>query len=127
MSACSSRKAAVCLNLPCLSSAAVWSQGGVAAEVLQKLLRNVLAAPDEAKYRRLRLSNRRIQQAVVDVSGGVELLQVGRGHCSQGSPCYGRVRASPVHQAGFPLVLIHRLIASGREQMLALEHAADYQ
>ena len=50
-------------------------QGGEAAEVLQKLLRNVLAAPDEAKYRRLRLSNRRIQQAVVDVSGGVELLQ----------------------------------------------------
>ena len=51
-------------------------QGGEAAEVLQKLLRNVLAAPDDAKYRRLRLSNRRIQQAVVDVSGGVELLQV---------------------------------------------------
>ena len=80
-------------------------QGGEAAEVLQKLLRNVLAAPNEAKYRRLRLSNRRIQQAVVDVSGGIELLQVGTGHCSQGCPCYSCVRASPVHQAGFLLVL----------------------
>lgn len=54
----------------------LWSQGGEAAEVLQKLLRNILAAPGEAKYRRLRLSNKRIQEAVVDVSGGVELLQV---------------------------------------------------
>lgn len=44
--------------------------------MLQKLLRNILAAPGEAKYRRLRLSNKRIQEAVVDVSGGVELLQV---------------------------------------------------
>ena len=44
--------------------------------MLQKLLRNILTAPNEAKYRRLRLSNKRIQEAVVDVSGGVELLQV---------------------------------------------------
>ena len=119
------RRTANCADLPCLSSAAVWLQGGEAAEVLQKLLRNVLAAPDEAKYRRLRLSNRRIQQAVVDVSGGVELLQVEKGYCSQGCPCYGSVRASPVHQAGLPWILTTRSKASGREQLLLLVHAAD--
>jgi hypothetical protein len=53
------------------------AQGREATEVLQRVLRNILAAPGEAKYRRLRLRNKRIQEAVVDVAGGVELLQVG--------------------------------------------------
>ena len=48
--------------------------GPAAAEVLGRLLANITAAPGEAKFRRLRLSNPRIQSAVVDVSGGVELM-----------------------------------------------------
>ena len=48
--------------------------GPAAAEVLGRLLANISASPSEAKFRRLRLSNPRISSAVVDVSGGVELL-----------------------------------------------------
>lgn len=48
--------------------------GIAAAEVLARLLSNVVAAPAEPKFRRVRLSNPRVQSAVVDVSGGVELL-----------------------------------------------------
>ena len=48
--------------------------GRTAAEVLGRLLSNITAAPADPKFRRLRLSNPRIQAAVVDVSGGVELL-----------------------------------------------------
>ena len=44
--------------------------------MLGKVLRNILGDPTEAKYRRLRLGNKRIQETVVDVSGGVALLQV---------------------------------------------------
>ncbi len=62
--------------------------------MLQRVLRNILAAPGEAKYRRLRLRNKRIQEAVVDVAGGVELLQVGASCC--GLPrCLPRSYASP--------------------------------
>ncbi|KAK9906634.1 hypothetical protein WJX75_005245 [Coccomyxa subellipsoidea] len=50
-------------------------KAGAAGEVLGKVLRNILGDPTEAKYRRLRLGNKRIQQTVVDVSGGVALLQ----------------------------------------------------
>lgn len=45
-----------------------------AAEVLARLLRNVLGSPGEAKFRRVRLANPRIQAAVVDTHGGVETL-----------------------------------------------------
>lgn len=44
------------------------------------MLRNILEHPTEAKYRRLRLGNKRIQETIVDVSGGIALLQV---HCRQ--------------------------------------------
>lgn len=44
------------------------------AEVIARLLGNILAHPRDAKFRRLRLTNPRIQEAVVDVSGGLELL-----------------------------------------------------
>lgn len=53
-----------------------------AAEVLSKVLGNVLSAPQESKFRRLRLGNRKIHDAVVEVRGGLELLQVGLLCCS---------------------------------------------
>ena len=43
---------------------------------IAKVLSNIVGQPAESKYRKLRLANKRIQEAVVDVDGGVELLQV---------------------------------------------------
>ena len=48
--------------------------GAAAAEVLSRLLGNVLGSPAEPKFRRVRLSNPKIAAAVVEASGGVELL-----------------------------------------------------
>ena len=48
--------------------------GAAAAEVLTRLLRNILAAPRDPKFRSLRLSNPRVQAAVVHTSGGAELM-----------------------------------------------------
>eukprot|EP00899_Mesostigma_viride_P024256 jgi/Mesvir1/5014/Mv13899-RA.1 len=43
--------------------------------VLSRLLGNVVAHPGDDKYRTLRLGNARIRTAVVEVAGGLELLQ----------------------------------------------------
>lgn len=45
-----------------------------AAAVLRRLLGNVLSSPSDERFRRVRLTNPKIQAAVVDSSGGVELL-----------------------------------------------------
>lgn len=49
--------------------------GAGAAGTLYRLLRNVASWPQETKYRKLRLSNPKIQAAVVDIDGALELLQ----------------------------------------------------
>lgn len=46
-------------------------------EVLQKMLCNILRSPSEAKFRKVRLANPRIKEAIVDTDGALELLQVG--------------------------------------------------
>ena len=51
-------------------------QGSQSSSTIAKVLANIVAHPAEAKYRKLRLANKRIQETVVDVDGGVELLQV---------------------------------------------------
>mmetsp|Transcript_25823 Transcript_25823/g.49025 ORF Transcript_25823/g.49025 Transcript_25823/m.49025 type:complete len:489 (+) Transcript_25823:100-1566(+) len=43
--------------------------------LISKVLGNVLSDPNNAKFRRLRLSNAKIQEAIVDASGGLEYLQ----------------------------------------------------
>ena len=43
---------------------------------IAKVLSNIVGQPADPKYRKLRLANKRIQETVVDVDGGVELLQV---------------------------------------------------
>ena len=48
-------------------------EGAAAAGVLARLLGNIVAAPSDAKFRRLRLSNPRIA-AVAHANGGIELL-----------------------------------------------------
>ena len=50
--------------------------GSTAKEVLQKLTGNIMAHPQEPKYRRIRLTNPKLQAAVVDSDGGLEFLLV---------------------------------------------------
>eukprot|EP00878_Enallax_costatus_P018439 GHUV01019411.1.p1 GENE.GHUV01019411.1~~GHUV01019411.1.p1 ORF type:complete len:522 (+),score=195.27 GHUV01019411.1:131-1696(+) len=57
--------------------ALIASQPGVAGscmEVLSKLLSNLATAPQEAKYRQLRLGNPKIQLSIVNVPGALEFL-----------------------------------------------------
>jgi len=49
--------------------------GRAAAEVLSRLLRNLVASPEADKYRSVRLANPAIAAAVVDAAGGLELLE----------------------------------------------------
>lgn len=60
--------------------------------LISKVLGNVLSDPNNAKFRRLRLSNAKIQEAIVDASGGLEYLQVGNaaGTASSHKPARGR-------------------------------------
>ena len=51
-------------------------EGSTAKEVLQKLSGNIVEHPQEPKYRRIRLTNPKIQAAVVDSDGGLEFLLV---------------------------------------------------
>ena len=48
---------------------------------IAKVLSNLVGQPADPKYRKLRLANKRIQETVVDVDGGVELLQVAHFCC----------------------------------------------
>ena len=50
-------------------------QGNQSSSTIAKVLANIVAHPAEAKYRTLRLANKRVQETIVDVDGGVELLQ----------------------------------------------------
>lgn len=44
-------------------------------EVVLKLLRNIVREPENAKFRRIRMSNPKIREAISEVAGGVELLE----------------------------------------------------
>ncbi|KAE8076345.1 hypothetical protein FH972_015002 [Carpinus fangiana] len=44
-------------------------------EVVLKLLRNIVREPENAKFRRIRMSNPKIREAIGEVAGGVELLE----------------------------------------------------
>lgn len=45
-------------------------------EVVLRLLRNVIREPENEKFRRIRMSNPKIREAVGEVAGGVELLEI---------------------------------------------------
>ena len=60
--------------------------GAPAISILTRLLRNIVNSPQEAKYRRLRLQNPKIKDAVVEIAGGIELLQVRRLQVLPGGP-----------------------------------------
>ncbi|CAH9134293.1 unnamed protein product [Cuscuta epithymum] len=44
-------------------------------EVILRLLSNILKDPENAKYRKIRMGNPKIKEAITDVAGGVELLE----------------------------------------------------
>ncbi|XP_058732518.1 plant UBX domain-containing protein 2-like [Vicia villosa] len=48
------------------------SEGSV--DIVLKLLRNIVREPENVKFRKIRLSNPKIKEAVAEVNGGVELL-----------------------------------------------------
>lgn len=49
------------------------SEGSV--EVVIKLLKNIVKEPENAKFRKIRMGNPKIKEAIGDVVGGVELLE----------------------------------------------------
>jgi len=44
------------------------------AQILTRLIKNIVTNPSEDKYRKIRLRNPKIQSAIVDTHGGVELI-----------------------------------------------------
>ncbi|KAK6122268.1 hypothetical protein DH2020_043982 [Rehmannia glutinosa] len=44
-------------------------------EVLMRLLKNVVREPENARFRKIRMGNPKIKEAIGDVPGGVELLE----------------------------------------------------
>lgn len=45
-------------------------------DVVLRLLRNIVKEPENAKFRKIRMSNPKIREAIGDVAGGVELLEI---------------------------------------------------
>jgi len=67
---------------------------GAACAVLQKLLGNIVAHPDEPKYRRLRTSNAKI--AALLQTRGVRAMLIGVGFVEEGSDSLVMPEAAPV-------------------------------
>ncbi|KAJ0981297.1 hypothetical protein J5N97_009552 [Dioscorea zingiberensis] len=59
----------------CVSSFISGKPSKESLEVVLKLLRNVVREPENGKFRRIRMGNPKIKEAVGDVKGGVELLE----------------------------------------------------
>ncbi|KAJ9554394.1 hypothetical protein OSB04_018439 [Centaurea solstitialis] len=49
------------------------SDGSV--EIVLKLLKNIIKEPDNVKFRKIRLGNPKIKEAIADVAGGLDLLE----------------------------------------------------
>ncbi|PIA26626.1 hypothetical protein AQUCO_09100056v1 [Aquilegia coerulea] len=56
----------------CISA---FASGGVSVDIVLKLFKNIIKEPENPKFRRIRLSNPKIREAVVEVAGGIELLE----------------------------------------------------
>ncbi|XP_042008028.1 plant UBX domain-containing protein 2-like [Salvia splendens] len=59
----------------CVSAYTSGNPSDGSVEVLIRLLRNVVKEPENAKFRRIRMGNPKIKEAIADVPGGVELLE----------------------------------------------------
>lgn len=59
----------------CVTAYASAKPSDGAMEVLIRILRNVVKEPENAKFRKIRMGNPKIKEAITDVAGGVELLE----------------------------------------------------
>lgn len=59
----------------CVSAFASGKPSDGSVEVLIRLLKNVVKEPENAKFRKIRMGNPKIKEAIGDVPGGVELLE----------------------------------------------------
>jgi UBX domain-containing protein 6 len=65
-------------------------------EVVLRLLRNIVKEPANAKFRRIRMGNPKIREAVTEVAGGVELLEiVGFGLKEEGGEMWAILEEAP--------------------------------
>ncbi|KAJ6318428.1 hypothetical protein OIU76_013887, partial [Salix suchowensis] len=65
-------------------------------EVVLRLLRNIVKEPANAKFRRIRMGNPKIREAVIEVAGGVELLEiVGFGLKEEGGEMWAILEEAP--------------------------------
>lgn len=63
-------------------------------EIVLKLLRNIVKEPENAKFRKVRMGNPKIKEAIADVAGGVELLEfVGFGLKDEGGEMWAAMDA----------------------------------
>lgn len=59
----------------CVSTFVSGKKSDGSVEVVLRLLRNVVKEPENGKFRRIRMGNPKIREAIGDVPGGVELLE----------------------------------------------------
>lgn len=59
----------------CVSAYVFGKPSDGSMEVLMRLLRNVVKEPENVKFRKIRMGNPKIKEAIGDVPGGVELLE----------------------------------------------------
>lgn len=77
-------------------------------EIVLKLMRNIVTEPENAKYRRIRLSNPKIREAIGEVVGGVELLEfVGFNLGEEGNEMWAAMEVPTEEQ----IVLIKKVIS----------------
>lgn len=59
----------------CIGTFASGNPGSGSVEVLLRLLRNIVREPENLKFRKIRMSNPKIREAIGEVVGGIELLE----------------------------------------------------
>lgn len=75
------------------------SDGSV--EILLKLLRNIVREPENVKFRKIRMGNPKIKEAIPDIAGGVELLEfIGFGLQEEGGELWAVMEVPSDEQIG---------------------------
>ncbi|XP_061990021.1 plant UBX domain-containing protein 2 [Rosa rugosa] len=59
----------------CIGTFASGNPGSGSVEVVLRLLRNIVREPENVKFRKVRMSNPKIREAIGEVVGGIELLE----------------------------------------------------
>ncbi|KAK9935447.1 hypothetical protein M0R45_022550 [Rubus argutus] len=59
----------------CIGTFASGNPGSGSVEVVHRLLRNIVREPENVKFRKIRMSNPKIREAIGEVVGGIELLE----------------------------------------------------